>query len=63
MRDMTPDGSESSGPSNESDSGPIEEDGDLEAGSLEAGPDDLDDPWPYTFRVGQFHPSVTRSRC
>ena len=60
---MTPDGSESSGPSNESDSGPIDEAGDLEAGSLEAGPDDLDDPWPYTFRVGQFHPSVTRSRC
>ena len=62
VRNLTPDGSESSGPSNGSDSGPMDEDGDLEAGSLEAGPDDLDDPWPYTFRVGPFHSSVTGSR-
>lgn len=48
MRDSTPDGSESSCPRNESDSGPA--DGD----SLESpGPDDLDEPWPYTFRVSQ----------
>ncbi|KAI0005317.1 hypothetical protein BJV74DRAFT_803360 [Russula compacta] len=25
---------------------------DLEADSLDPGPDDLDDPWPYTFRTG-----------
>ncbi len=24
---------------------------DLEAASGELGPDDLDDPWPYTFQV------------
>jgi hypothetical protein len=57
VRDLTPEGSESSGPSNGSDFSPMDEDGDLEAGSLEAGPDDLDDPWPYTFQVGRFHPS------
>jgi hypothetical protein len=53
IRDLTPD-SESSGTLNEPDSRPTdEESGDLEALSLETGPDDLDDPWPYTFRVSQ----------
>src|ERR1700679_2295514 len=52
MRDLTPDGSESSCPSNEADSSPIDEEVGLEADSLESpGPDDLDEPWPYTFRV------------
>jgi len=55
IRDLTPDGSESSGTFNEPDSSPTDEEGgDLEALSLETGPDDLDDPWPYTFRVSQF---------
>lgn len=54
IRDLTPDGSESSGTLNEPDSGPTEEEGgDLEELSLETGPDDLDEPWPYTFRVSQ----------
>lgn len=53
MRDLTPDGSESSCPSNEADSSPIDEEVGLEADSLESpGPDDLDEPWPYTFRMG-----------
>ena len=52
IRDLTPDGSESSGTLNEPDSDPTDE-GDLEALSLETGPDDLDDPWPYTFQVSQ----------
>ncbi|KAH9994488.1 hypothetical protein BJV77DRAFT_308796 [Russula vinacea] len=52
-RDLTPDGSESSCPLNESDSGPTDEEVGLEADSLESpGPDDLDEPWPYTFRMG-----------
>lgn len=55
-RDLTPDGSESSCPLNESDSGPTDEEVGLEANSLESpGPDDLDEPWPYTFRVSQSH--------
>ena len=59
MRNLTPDGSESSCPLNEADSSPIdEEEACLEADSLESpgpdGPDDLDDPWPYTFRVNAF---------
>jgi hypothetical protein len=53
MRDLTPDGSESSCQLNEADSSPIDE----EADSLESpGPDDLDEPWPYTFRVNAIHP-------
>lgn len=36
---------------NEYESGPIDERLDLEAASGEVGPDDLDDPWPYTFQV------------
>jgi hypothetical protein len=36
---------------NEYDSGPIDERLDLEAASGELGPDDLDDPWHYTFQV------------
>jgi hypothetical protein len=61
MRDLTPDDSESSCPLHESDSGPIDEEVDSEAGSLESpGPDDLDEPWPYTFRVSQSHPSAAR---
>jgi hypothetical protein len=57
MRDLTPDGSESSCPSNEADSSPIDEEVGLEADSLESpGPDDLDEPWPYTFRVNAIHP-------
>jgi hypothetical protein len=60
MRDLTPDGSESSCQSScqlsETDSSPIEEAG-LEGDSLEStGPDDLDEPWPYTFRVNAIHP-------
>jgi hypothetical protein len=47
MRDLIPDGSESS--NGESDSGPADEE---LWDSLESpGPDDLDEPWPYTFRV------------
>jgi len=45
IRDTTPDGSES-------DTGATDEEVDLEASS-EPGPDDLDDPWPYTFRMGE----------
>jgi hypothetical protein len=57
MRDLTPDGSESSCPLNEADSSPIDEELGLEADSLESpGPDDLDEPWPYTFRVNAIHP-------
>jgi hypothetical protein len=58
MRDLTPDGSESSCRSNEADSSPVdEEEAGLEADSLESpGPDDLDEPWPYTFRVNVIHP-------
>ena len=59
MRNLNPDGSESSCPSNEadSDSSPIDEEVGLEADSLESpGPDDLDEPWPYTFRVNAIHP-------
>jgi hypothetical protein len=59
MRDLTPDGSESSCPLNEGDSSPnpIDEEAGLEGYSLESpGPDDLDDPWPYTFRVNVIHP-------
>ncbi|KAF8499004.1 hypothetical protein F5888DRAFT_1686783 [Russula emetica] len=55
MRDLTPEGSESSCPLNEADSSPIDEELGLEADSLELespGPDDLDEPWPYTFRMG-----------
>jgi hypothetical protein len=37
---------------NESESGPIDERLDLEAASGEEGPEDLDDPWPYTFQMG-----------
>jgi hypothetical protein len=53
MRDLTPDGSESSCPLNEADSSPVdEEEAGLEADSLKSpGPDDLDEPWPYTFQV------------
>lgn len=48
MRGLAPGGTESS---NESDSGPADEEvGD----SLESpGPGDLDEPWPYTFRVSR----------
>jgi len=54
MRDSTPDGSESSFPLNEADSSLIDEE---EADSSESpGPDDLDEPWPYTFRVNFIHP-------
>ncbi len=60
IRDLTPDGSESSDPFNESDTGPTDEERDSEALSLETGPDELDDPWPYTFRVSQSHSSVAR---
>jgi hypothetical protein len=58
MRDLTPDGSESSScPLNEADSSPIDEEAGLEADSLESpGPDDLDEPWPYTFRVNAILP-------
>jgi len=58
MRGLTPDGSESSCSSNEADSSPIEdEEASLEADSLESpGPDDLDEPWLYTFRVNAIHP-------
>jgi hypothetical protein len=57
MRDLTPDGSESSCPSNETDSSPIDEEVGLEADSLESpGPEDLNEPWPYTFRVNAIHP-------
>jgi hypothetical protein len=47
------DGESSDPPSdfNEYDSGPVDERLDLEAASGEEGPDDLDDPWPYTFQV------------
>lgn len=61
MRNLTPDGSESSCPLSESGSGPIDEVG-SEAGSLESpGPDDLDEPWPYTFRVSQSPSSAAGS--
>lgn len=54
-RDLTPDGSDSSCPLNEGDSSLVDEDG---ADSLESpGPDDLDEPWLYTFRVN-CHPSI-----
>ena len=57
MRDLTPDGSESSFPLNDGDSSPIDEEVGLETDSLESsGPDDLDEPWPYTFRVNAIHP-------
>ncbi len=56
MRDLTPDGSESSCPLNEVGSSTIDEGVDFEAASLESpGPDDLDEPWPYTFRVNPIH--------
>ena len=56
MRDLTPDGSESSCPLNETDSSPIDEEVGLEADYLESpGPDDLDEPWPYTFQVNSTH--------
>jgi hypothetical protein len=62
MRDLTPDGSESSCPLSESGSGPIDEEVGSEAGSLESpGPDDLDEPWPYTFQVSQSHSSRSSS--
>jgi hypothetical protein len=57
MRDLTPDGSESSCPLNEADSSPIDEEVGLEADYLESpGPDDLDEPWPYKFQVNSTHP-------
>jgi hypothetical protein len=59
MKDLTPDGSDTSSCplNNEADSSPIDEDGGLEADSLESpGPDDLDEPWAYTFRVNAIHP-------
>jgi hypothetical protein len=58
MRDLTPDGSDSSCPLNEADSSPVdEEEVGLEADSLESpGPHDLDEPWPYIFRVNAIHP-------
>ena len=49
-----PEGGESSDTPNdfnEYESGPMDERLDLEAASGELGPDDLDDPWPYTFQV------------
>jgi len=60
MRDLTSDGSESSFssscPLNEADYSPIDEEAGLEADSLESpGPDDLDEPWPYTFVVNGIH--------
>lgn len=56
MRDLTPDGSESSCPLNEANSSPADEEEGLEADLLESpGPDDLDEPWPYTFRVNAIH--------
>lgn len=57
LRDLTPDGSESSCQSNEADSSPIDEETGLEGDSWESpGPDDLDEPWAYTFRVNAIHP-------
>ncbi|KAI9510634.1 hypothetical protein F5148DRAFT_549425 [Russula earlei] len=44
--------SELSDPFNTSGSGPADEEADLQLATLEAGPDDLDDPWLYTFRPG-----------
>jgi len=46
-RGLTPEGSESPEPF-DSYSGPSDE----HEASLETGPEELDDPWPYTFRVG-----------
>ena len=59
MRNLTPDGSESSCPLNGEDSSPIDVEVGLETDSLESpGPDDLDEPWPYTFQVNAIHPIV-----
>lgn len=52
---LTPEGGESSdAPDNfkEYESGSMDERLDLEAASWELGPEDLDDPWPYTFQMG-----------
>lgn len=52
-RDFTSDGGESSCQINEADSSLID---DEEANSFESpGPDDIDEPWPYTFRVNAIH--------
>jgi hypothetical protein len=60
IRGQTPEGSESSSSGfNDSDSSePINEQLDLEAASDEPGPDDLDDPWPYTFQVSKHLSSI-----
>jgi hypothetical protein len=67
IRGKTPEGSDSSfNGFNDSDlSEPIDEQHDLEAASGEPGPDDLDDPWPYTFQVSKLHWSIRRNadRC
>jgi hypothetical protein len=58
MRDLTPGSSESPEPFgvSDSDSSPSDED----EASLETGPEELDDPWPYTFRVRQSHSFVAK---
>jgi hypothetical protein len=59
IRGQTPEESESSsnGSNDLSSSKPLDEKLDLEAASSEPGPDDLDDPWPYTFQVSKLHSS------
>ncbi|KAH8988209.1 hypothetical protein EDB92DRAFT_1872931 [Lactarius akahatsu] len=50
-----PEGGESSDTPNdlnEYESGPVDERFDLEAASEELDPEDLDNPWPYTFQMG-----------
>ncbi|KAI9445589.1 hypothetical protein H4582DRAFT_1916481 [Lactarius indigo] len=55
IQEQIPQGSEPSDTPNdfnEYESGPMDERLDLEAASEELGPEDLDDPWPYTFQMG-----------
>lgn len=54
IRDLIPDGSESSSSLKGPEFDPADE-VDLAAASLDPGPDNLDDPWPYTFRVSRRH--------
>jgi hypothetical protein len=67
IRGQTPEESESSSNgSNDLDSSkPFDEKLDLDAASIEPGPDDLDDPWPYAFQVSKLHSSTKRNtdRC
>lgn len=66
IRGQTEGGESSSSGFNDSDcSGPFDERLDLEAAFNEPGPDDLDDPWSYTFQVSKPHWSVKRNadRC